>query len=478
MKLKYSIHSLFLTALVVFGSCESFVDPGAPKTELPLSLAFSDDKTATASVVGVYARMNTLNYQFANVLSLILPSMMADEFAYAAAYAPYDEYKNNTVLPSNQFVSVIWSSLYQYIYQANACIEGLENADNLHPQVKQQLQGEAKFIRAFCHFYLLNYYGDVPLILTTDPDANNFKPRTPASEVYASIIDDLKDAKAKLFDAYPSAERVNTGGQRVRPNKAAATALLARAYLYTGQHALAEAEATEVIGNSQYRLLDNSGINNVFLANSAEAIWQLQAINVAGGRNTWEGFLIIPANETATALFRLVPGALYDAFEPGDLRRENWVGSRTTASTGAVHLFPYKYKARFGVTPVQEYTMVLRLAEQYLIRAEARLAQNKLAAAEDDLNTIRDRAGLEELDLGNDAEAVREALEQERRIELFAEWGHRWFDLRRWPSISGETGKTRADDVLAPIKPAWQSKAIYLPLPQDAILANPNLSQY
>ncbi len=470
----HRIYILLLTIAFAFSSCESFVEPGAPKTEIPLELAFSDDKTATASVVCIYARMNNLNYQFANVLSLILPGMMADEMAYAFAFATYDEFKNNNVLSSNQYVDIFWSSLYQYIYQANACIAGLEKADNLNPQVKSQLLGEAKFIRAFCHFYLVNYFGDVPLILTTDALANNHKPRTPAAEVYARVIEDLKAAKEQLFDGYPAGDRANADGERIRPNKGAASAMLARAYLYSGQFAQAETEATEVIGNSQYQLLGSEDISNVFLANSAETIWQLQAINTAGGRNTWEGFLMVPATETADALFRLVPGGLQDAFETDDLRRENWVGSRTTAS-GNTYLFPYKYKARFGVTPVQEYTMVLRLAEQYLIRAEARLAQDKFAEAEADLNVIRGRAGLDALDLGDDANALRAALEQERRIELFAEWGHRWFDLRRWPSTTGDAGKTRADDVLAPIKPAWQSSAIYLPLPDEAIRTNPNL---
>lgn len=474
MNMTHRIYILLLTIAFAFSSCESFVEPGVPKTEIPLELAFSDDKTATASVVGIYARMNNLNYQFANVLSLILPGMMADEMAYAFAFATYDEFKNNTVLSSNQYVDIFWSSLYRYIYQANACIEGLEKAENLNPQVKSQLLGEAKFIRAFCHFYLVNYFGDVPLILTTDALANNHKARTPAAEVYASIIDDLKAAKGQLFDGYPAGARANADGERIRPNKGAASALLARAYLYSGQFDLAETEATEVIGNSQYQLMSSEDINDVFLINSAETIWQLQAINTAGGRNTWEGFLMVPASETGAALFRLIPGGLQDAFEADDLRRENWVGSRTTAA-GDTYLFPYKYKARFGVTPVQEYTMVLRLAEQYLIRAEARLAQNKFADAQADINAIRNRAGLDALELGNDAGAIRAALEQERRIELFAEWGHRWFDLRRWPSLTGDAGKTRADDVLAPIKPAWQSSAIYLPLPDEAIRTNPNL---
>lgn len=473
--MKYIIHITLLASILVFSSCESFVEPGPPRTEIPLELAFADDKTATASVVGIYARMNNLNYQFANVLSLVLPGMAADELMYAAASPPFDEFRNNTVLSSNQYADLFWSSLYRYIYQANACVEGLERADNLNPQVKSQLIGEAKFIRAFCHFYLVNYYGDVPLILTTDASENNHKPRTPSAEVYAAIIDDLKDARDNLFNSYPSAERADAGGQRIRPNKGVASALLARVYLYTGQFALAEAEATAVISNSLYGLLDKADINDVFHANSAEAIWQLQAINTAGGRNTWEGFLLIPGTPTANPLFRLVPGGLYDAFEEGDLRRANWVGSRTTAAD-VTYLFPFKYQARFGVIPIEEYTMVFRLAEQYLIRAEARLGQNQPGTALQDINIIRDRAGLNAIPATNDVNVVRQALEQERRIELFAEWGHRWFDLRRWPSVTGDPGKTRADDILAPVKPAWQSKAIYLPIPDEAIRTNPNLT--
>ena len=457
------------------GACESFLDVGVPKDEVAADLAFSDDKAATASVTGVFSRMNQLNYQFANVLSMILPAMEADEFAYAAQYAIYDEFKNNAVLPSNQYVSTLWSQPYQYIAQANMCIEGLEASTALSPEVKSQLIGEAKFLRAFCYFYLVNNFGDVPLILGTNVAENNVKGRSSEAEVYDAIIDDLKDAKSKLFDAYPSGEKVNVGGERIRPNKGAATALLARAYLYTKKWDLAEIEATEVINNPLYKLMPTADMNDVFLKNSDEAIWQIQAVNTAGGRNTWEGFLIIPANlETGTVLFRLIPGYLYDAFEPGDERHENWVGKITT-TTGTTHKYPYKYKARFAVTPIAEYTMVLRLGEQYLIRAEARYNQEKYSDAEDDLNEIRQRAGLTPLSLGNDGNAVREAVEQERRVELFAEWGHRWYDLRRWPSTTGSAGKTRADDILPALKPTWQSSAIYLPLPESAVLSNPNL---
>ncbi|MFC3197133.1 RagB/SusD family nutrient uptake outer membrane protein [Parapedobacter deserti] len=472
----------FAILLAGAGSCSSFLDPGAPKNQMPAALAFTDDKTATASVTGVLSRMNQLNYQFANVLSMILPAMAADEFVYAVSSAPFDEFKDNAVSSANQYVSTLWSQPYSYIAQANACIEGLEAATGLSPAVKSQLLGEARFIRAFCYFYLVNYFGDVPLVQTTDISVSNTLGRAPAAEVYTAIIADLQDAKERLGNGYPAGAAVDAGGERIRANKAVASALLARAYLYTEQWQAAAAEATAVIGNSLYRLMDTEALDDVFKANSDETIWQLQAVNTAGGRNTWEGFLLIPATPTSSPLFRLVPGYLYDAFEAGDERFASWVGSVTT-STGAEHRYPYKYKARFGVTPVQEYTMVLRLAEQYLIRAEAALMQGRPEEAMVDINTIRRRAGLAELPAdagayggaGAFAAAAREALEQERRVELFGEWGHRWFDLRRWPSVTGDTNKTRADDVLPALKNDWQSADIYLPLPDAATRTNPNL---
>lgn len=472
--MKFFKYIVFILGAANLTACESFLDVGVPKDEVAADLAFADDKLATASVTGVFSRMNQLNYQFANVLSMMLPAMQADEFVYAFPFATYDEFKNNAPLSSNQYVSILWSQPYQYIAQANMCIEGLEASTALSSEVQNHLIGEAKFLRAFCYFYLVNNYGDVPLVTGTDVAQNNTIGRTPATEVYAAIIDDLKDAKSRLSIGYANGVKLDGSGERIRPNKGAASALLARAYLYTGQWALAESEATDVIDNPLYDLLPTTALNDVFLKNSDEAIWQLQPVNVGGGRNTWEGSVIVPVNVvTGTPLFRLVPGYLYDAFEADDQRHENWVGGITLA--GQLHKFPYKYKVRAGVTPVEEYSMVLRLAEQYLIRAEARYQQDKLDAAQQDINTIRQRAGLGELDLGNDADGIRQALEQERRVELFAEWGHRWYDLRRWPSLSGTGGKTRADDILPALKPGWQSSAIYLPLPDEAVTTNPSL---
>jgi hypothetical protein len=115
-----------------------------------------------------------------------------------------------------------------------------------------------------------------------------------------------------------------------------------------------------------------------------------------------------------------------------------------------------------------EYLMVLRLAEQFLIRAEARAHQKNLADAISDLNIIRHRAGLPDLSSSLVQADVLAAVEKEKRIEFFAEFGHRWFDLKR-------TG--RVDAVLAPIKPLWTSTAAFYPLPFSELQKDPNLTQ-
>src|SRR5690606_16340716 len=97
-------------------------------------------------------------------------------------------YYNNALLPINSS----WSRMYNFIFVANSAIEGLNEATALTPAVKQQLMGEAKFVRAFCYFYLINLYGDVPLVVTTDYRVNAILPRASEMMVYEQIISDLK----------------------------------------------------------------------------------------------------------------------------------------------------------------------------------------------------------------------------------------------------------------------------------------------
>jgi hypothetical protein len=159
--------------------------------------------------------------------------------------------------------------------------------------------------------------------------------------------------------------------------------------------------------------------------------------------------------------------------EPADLRK-SWI--RTVIVSGRQYNSPYKYKLNTG-TPREEYNMVLRLAEQYCIRAEARARLDQLPEAVSDLNEIRKRAGLLNLPTISTQNQVLAAVEQECRIEFFAEWGHRWFDLKRWPARAND-GKKRIDEVMTALRPdTWKPTAALWPIPSDERKSNLTLTQ-
>jgi hypothetical protein len=145
---------------------------------------------------------------------------------------------------------------------------------------------------------------------------------------------------------------------------------------------------------------------------------------------------------------------------------QSWIKSITTPA-GIFH-FPYKYKAGQAVTTTTEYAIVLRLAEQYLIRSEARAMLDRIVESEADLSVIRQRAGLPAVN-GLSKPALLDSIQLERKFELMFENGERWINLKR-------TGT--ADAVLGPLKaPDWVSTDQLYPIPQMERLRNPNLSQ-
>ena len=447
----------FLLLICVTGlSCKKFVTVDLPVDKVTAETVFSNEETATSAVVGIYSQMMPTIPFYSCGGTTIYAGLSADEFQLTNATNAEDvEFEQNKLSVANSTLSFnFWQRAYKIIYQSNACIEKLSASSILRPLTRDQLLGEAKFIRAFHYFYLLNLFGEVPLVTGTDYRKNALLPRTPAREIYAQIVSDLMEAKSLLAAVYPSAGRV-------RPNKQAAIALLARVYLYQQDWAAAEKEATEIINTGAYSLLTN--LADVFLATSNEAIWQLMPVE--SGFNTTEARSFIPTTSASTKPAYAVTSQLLAAFEQGDARKSAWLASKTVA--GQPYYYPFKYKVRNLSLPVTEYYMVLRYAEQLLIRAEARAHQDNITGAKHDLDSIRSRAGLPP-SIATDKESLLTAIEHERQIELMAEWGHRWFDLRR-------TGKV--DAVIGNMKPSWQSSAALFPIPLTEILQNPSLTQ-
>jgi starch-binding outer membrane protein, SusD/RagB family len=457
---RFIIYGLFISGMAVHSGCKKYVQVDPPRTSLNDELVFTDDKTAESSVVGLYSTMNSYSSSFANTQGNFYPSMSSDDLQSSSSSTEADEFKENKLTSGNRIVSGLWSQPYSLIYHTNAVIEGLTKSKTVSAAKSTQLMGEAKFLRAFFYFYLVNYFGDVPLVQNTDFLVNTNLPRTKSDVVYDAIIKDLQDAQLALSDAY-----LGTPGERVRANKGAATALLARVYLYKGDWAKAEAEAAKVITDSKYVLQSN--LNNVFLKTSQEAIWQLQAINTVttGPINTWEGSSLVPTTATTMPAYIMYPNFVTSFENTSDKRLVNWLKAYTP-STGPTVYYPFKYKVRAGA--VIEYSMVLRKAEQLLIRAEARAQQSNLSGAISDLDSIRLRAGLTLLPTTLTKEQVLLAVEKERKLELFTEWGHRWFDLRR-------TGRTAV--VLGAIKTDLSADDLWYPIPLDALLTNTQLQQ-
>ncbi len=280
--------------------------------------------------------------------------------------------------------------------------------------MKRQLLGESHFLRALCYFYLVNFFGDVPVVTSTDYKINSTVSREPQAEIYEFITADLNSATELLSTEYLDANLQRYVGisERVRPTKWAASALLARVYLYNDDYTKAEEYASIVINHSDFYSL--SSLSNLFLRNSSESIWQLQPASF--GRNTEDGFMFIipdtgPSDQNPVYLSQ----KLLNSFEFEDQRKIAWLGM-TIVGVDSFY-FPYKYKVGMSIEPVTEYLMVLRLAEQYLIRAEARIQQGRISDALEDLNIVRQRAGLAAI-VSNDHEAVMNFILHERQVEF------------------------------------------------------------
>lgn len=490
MTLKFSL--TILTGLIIITSaCNKMTDGGLPKSLLTDEKTFAADGTAIAAITNTYATISNMNIPADPFKSIGLRAgLSADELSFFAGYPPstsgYDDllkYYQNSVTPAN---ATPWQQCYSFIFNANVAINSLNTAVSLTPRIKQQLLGEMKFIRAYMYFYLVNLYGDVPLALSGDYTVNQQIGRTPKAQVYQQIIQDLTEAQAVLSESYVDGTLMALSSERVRPNKWAATALLARTYLYIGDNENAENQATAVINNNT--LYSLSPLNQAFLKNSTETIWSVQPVGTLTLANTAEGrvFTLSTAGPTtSTPVF--LSSQQMEAFKPGDLRGTvgYWIGS--VAVSGTTYFYPTKYKIGSTSTATAEYSMMLRLSEQYLIRAEARVQNGKIAAAAADLNLLRARArAAQTVSVPNPLPAILTTLSptdamtavmEERQAELFTEWGHRWLDLKRAGTIDRVMTLVTPSKVTSSSTPNnWNSAYSLYPIPQAELDRSPLLT--
>lgn len=442
---------LVIAALLSFGGCEKDLDPGIPDSQLTDVSVFADVATVNAAMAHIYATLWDKSPVIGNSNGLgALLGLYADELDYYRSGAETDAaFFNHTVIPPNSGVANLWNDSYAIIYASNAVIEGLEKSE-LQPEIKAPFLGEALFVRAYMHFYLTHLFGNIPYVKTTDYTVNASVGRMTQEQIYAALEMDLIEAASLLPE-------VDDSGEKIRATKGAATALLARQYLYAGEWNKALLQSANVIENGNYAWQPD--LDMVFNKESSATILQLKPV--------FEG---TPTKEAETFVFETGPPYIYAlsdqfimGFEEGDMRREIWTNEVTEGSQSWFH--PYKYKQNTPSGSSTEYSILFRLAEQYLIHAEASIQLGNLEAAKNSIDKIRERAGLDATTATTPEELLDEVIMQ-RKYELFTEQGHRWFDLKR-------TDKAR--EVLQPIKEEWRDTDLLLPLPERELLLNPAL---
>jgi len=435
-----AIYSLIL--LLSASSCKKYLDE-KPNNAIPTETAITDLGTARAAILGAYDGLQS--YYAADYPTL--GTITADNVIFNGTLSQYLQLDQNAVPTDNVITVSAYQKIYSTINSANSVIAGLPAVSDplLKPEEKNKILGEAYFIRALGYFDLGRGWGGVQLQLTPTVTVDGLKgvKRSTLAQTYDQVLADLVRAEELL----PADDAIT----RNRAQKSTARALRARLNLYRENWAEAESYATQVINNTKFALVSNykSFFTSPFL--STESVFELTFS--ANDRNTFWN-LWYPSSSGGQ--FTLKPS---DAFiakvnNPaiGGTRNSLIAGSGTTV-----------YGVLYNTSGVSiDPSYVIRIAELYLIRAEARAQQNNLTGALEDLNAIRRRAQVGQLLTGTQAQ-VLQAIADENSIE-FAFEAHRWFDLVRTRQAGVALGLTNTNYWLFPI-------------PYSDILSDPDVVQ-
>jgi hypothetical protein len=449
--------ALFSFILVIsLGSCKKLLDT-TPVNAVSDDNPIFDAASSETALRGVYRQLGSTGYYGETYVTL--------------GYFPSGDVKNLTTGGSANLVNVnyraddvnfntAWSAIYITINRANQVISKVPKvqAPNFTTEQKNRCVGEAKFIRALAYFDLARAWGGVQLFLepTTSLQERPAIKRSSLEDTYAQVLKDLQDAEQLLPD----------GVNRIRATKRTVWALRARYHLYRQEWALAEQYATKLIENTaDYTLLKPF---SAWFANDVvgtkESIFELEysAINPSTIRSQMQ-------HPTNGGTYRYAPNdrfvqLLNDPLVSGG--RKALIGSVTQG--GTTIWFGNLYYRKNATDPAY----VLRIAEMYLIRAEARAQQNNVSATTGalyDLNQVRDRAGIA-ASAAVTKEEVLLAIENERRLE-FAWEAHRWFDLAR-------TGRAKTVLEALDANTHVESYELVFPIPITQIQLDPkNLDQ-
>lgn len=453
--MKKITYTLTIALLTMMSCGKDYLDVN-PETYQGAANFFQTKAQFTQAVNGGYAPLQGIY----NGTLWALAEMRSDNTSYQyntgdRSGFPYEEIDEFREISNNTHATSFFNNAYLGISRCNVVLDRID-ASTLDAVSKDQIIGEASFLRAFYYFQLVRVFGDLPLVLkevkSTD-EAFSAAPRKPAADIYAQILIDAKAATQKLPEVYTAA------ADKGRATKGTARTLLAEVYMTQKNFTAATTELRAVVQSGKYQLNGNYADNfSITKKNGVESIFEIQYMEGSNGENSSFIYAFAPYNSAATvAGFAVASGAaagwnaptqdMLDAYEAGDLRKDVSVGLNFTDPNNK-KIAPYvkKYLSPHAVRfitadnfPVYRYSDVLLMLAECLNEAGFQADGEAFTL----LNQVRKRAGLADKTSTNakaelkvaSQDDFRKAIAQERRVELAFE-DHRWFDLLRTGKIA------------------------------------------
>lgn len=453
------IYIIALSATLGLVACNKALDI-KPTASIDQTLAIVTNADVQSTLVGAYNRMGDADLYGGG--TFFEPDLLATQniIDWRGSFQELTEITNQRIVNSNAFVRDTWLAGYVVINQTNNVLANLKLATN--DDEKNRWEGEAKFLRGLVYFDLARLYGKawndgdpgtnlgVPIVLTptTAADESAKVARATVKQTYEQAIKDLTDAKALLPD-----------DNSFYANKYAAQAILARLYFQQGDYENALDEANDVISSNVYRLNDKyedefPSKSKTHFDNTVEDIFAIQVTQQLG-TNAMNTYYASSGN-AGRGDIRIKDDFLAE-FEAGDVRGEFYTITSVNRTM--------KFNNQYG------NIHVIRLAELYLIRAEAnnRLGTIIGATPKDDVNALRVRAHLTPV-----GAVTLDDILMERRHELAFEGGFFLHDAKRLQATTDDSNPFKK--YTAGSLP-YNSPRLVFPIPLREILANPKLQQ-
>lgn len=486
--MKIKLYILVFGLAAILPSCDDYLDL-KPISVTTTENAYNTASDAEAALVGAYDSFAQEYYIWDNIL---FNDVISDNYYAGGDNPEIYAIEDLNINPTNSRLWNNWSQIYNAISKANIVLQKVPGIND--PQLdlqsrRDQILGEAAFLRAYHYYQLVKMWGGVPLILepvaSTDA-ADTQKPRNTETEVYSQIIADLEFALDRLPDFYSDDASVN----KARATKGAANALLAKVYAQKPVPDYNKVlEYANAVINSQagYSLLPVYG--DLFDGNhynNAESIMEVQF--VGGTEANWGPQLLLPPSLSGDTWRKFVTPSqdLVQAFDDeGDVKRKNatilfetapWSDEFWSVAVGGNVPFAYKWKSANGWASTNRQYL-LRLGDIILLKAEALNELNRVEEARTEVDKIRDRAGLGVTPATNQEE-MKLAIEKERRLEL-AQEAQRWDDLRRYGRAVEVMNNLNEIDLRTNTVKDYNMTAekLLLPIPQSERNRNPQLGQ-